>query len=50
MVHIHGTADKILPMRFVNCQIKVVNGGHFMTLNKAEALDEIVKRELSLLE
>ena len=50
IVHIHGTADKILPMRFVNCQIKVVNGGHFMTLNKAEALDEIVKRELSLLE
>ena len=50
IVHIHGTADKILPMRFVNCHIKVVNGGHFMTLNKAEELDEIVKRELSLLE
>lgn len=50
MVHIHGTADKILPMRFVNCQIEVVNGGHFMTLNKAKELDEIVKREITLLE
>jgi pimeloyl-ACP methyl ester carboxylesterase len=50
MVHIHGTADKILPMCFVNCHIKIVNGGHFMTLNKAKELDEIVKREISLLE
>ena len=47
VIHIHGTADRILPINFVNCQIKVKNGGHFMTLNKAKELDEIVKREIS---
>ena len=47
LIHIHGTADRILPINFVNCQIKVKNGGHFMTLNKAKELDEIVKREIS---
>jgi esterase/lipase len=47
VIHIHGTADRILPINFVNCQIKIENGGHFMTLNKAKELDEIVKREIS---
>ena len=47
VIHIHGTADRILPINYVNCQIKVKNGGHFMTLNKAKELDEIVKREIS---
>jgi len=46
LIHIHGTADRILPIYFVNCQIKVKNGGHFMTLNKAKELSEIVKREI----
>ena len=47
LIHIHGTADRILPISFVNCQIKVENGGHFMTLNKAKELNEIVKNEIS---
>ena len=46
VIHIHGTADRILPIRFVKCQIKVANGGHFMTLNKEKELDEILKREI----
>jgi len=49
LIHIHGTADRILPINIVNCQIKVKNGGHFMTLNKAEQLNEIVKREISFI-
>ncbi len=49
IIHIHGIADRILPIKFVNCQIKVKNGGHFMTLNKAKELNEIVKREISIL-
>ena len=47
LIHIHGTADRISPINFINYQIKVENGGHFMTLNKAKELDEIVKREIS---
>lgn len=46
LIHIHGTADRILPINFINCQIIIENGGHFMTLNKARELNEIVKREI----
>jgi pimeloyl-ACP methyl ester carboxylesterase len=46
IIHIHGSADRILPINFVDCQIKVKNGGHFMTLNKAKELNEILKREI----
>jgi hypothetical protein len=40
---IHGTADRILPIRFVNCNFKVKDGGHFMTLNKANELTKIIR-------
>ncbi len=46
LIHIHGTKDRILPISFINCQIKIKKGGHFMTLNKAKELNEIVKREI----
>lgn len=45
-IHIHGTSDRILPIRFAKFDSKVENGGHFMTLNKAEELSEIVKSEI----
>ena len=41
--HIHGTADRILPIRFVKSDIKVNNGGHLMTLNKANELTKIIR-------
>lgn len=44
--HIHGTADNILPIRYVNCNFKITNGGHLMTLNNAA---EITKRLRELL-
>ena len=43
LTHIHGTADRILPIRFVKYDIKINNGGHFMTLNKANELSQIIK-------
>lgn len=46
MVHIHGTSDRILPLRYVTCTTKVKNGGHFMTLNKAKELTEILERQI----
>ncbi len=49
VLHIHGTTDKILPYRFVNCDIKIANGGHLMSLNKAEELTGILRRESKLL-
>jgi pimeloyl-ACP methyl ester carboxylesterase len=40
--HIHGTHDKILPIRFVNVDIKIDKGGHFMVLNKADEINSIL--------
>ena len=44
--HIHGTRDRILPLRFVNCDSTIKNGGHLMTLNKSEELNNILKQQL----
>ena len=44
--HIHGTSDRILPIRFIKSCIKVEQGGHFMTLNKAKLLSESVQNEI----
>lgn len=41
--HIHGTADRILPYRFIKSDYQVNGGGHFMTLNKAEELTQLIK-------
>lgn len=44
--HIHGTADRILPICFVDCDMKVEGGGHFMTLNKSDELNTILRHLL----
>jgi len=45
-VLIHGTKDRILPSKWVNPDIKVVGGGHFMTVNQAQLLTEIIRKEI----
>jgi pimeloyl-ACP methyl ester carboxylesterase len=44
--HIHGTKDRILPFRFVECDLSIKNGGHFMTLNKSEELTKIIRQQI----
>jgi pimeloyl-ACP methyl ester carboxylesterase len=44
--HIHGSSDKILPMRFVNCNYTIKGGGHFMTLNKEDELNKILTQQI----
>jgi pimeloyl-ACP methyl ester carboxylesterase len=46
LFHIHGTSDRILPLRFVNSDYIIKNGGHFMTLNKSEELNTILKQKI----
>ena len=43
LTHIHGTADRILPISFVKVDIPVVKGGHFMTINKSKEISQILK-------
>lgn len=44
--HIHGTADRILPINGVSCDVKIKGGGHLMTLTKPEEINEILKKIL----
>lgn len=48
LFHIHGTSDRILPLSFVNCNLTIKNGGHLMTLNKANELNYVLLQQLSL--
>jgi len=41
--HIHGTKDRILPFRKVNCQFEIKEAGHLLTLRNAEEISEILK-------
>lgn len=44
--HIHGTSDRILPISFVNCNSRIENGGHLMTLNKSYEIHQILRQQL----
>lgn len=46
LTHIHGTKDRILPLCFVDCNVSIKNGGHLMTINKAEELTTIIEKIL----
>ncbi|WP_309607749.1 alpha/beta hydrolase [Flavobacterium sp.] len=43
LIHIHGTSDRILPLKFVKADFKIKNGGHFMTLNKNIELSNLIE-------
>lgn len=42
LIHIHGTADRVLPYRYVKADISIENGGHFMLVNRAAELSVIL--------
>jgi pimeloyl-ACP methyl ester carboxylesterase len=42
--HIHGTSDRILPFRFVSANVKIDEGGHFMTTNKVNKLNREIRK------
>ncbi len=46
LFHIHGTSDRILPFCFVSANSIVKKGGHLMTLNKANELNNIIHLKL----
>lgn len=49
-IHIHGTKDRILPLKFVQYDIEIQGGGHFMTMNQHQELNGIIKSELELIQ
>lgn len=48
VTHIHGTADLLLPARYISGYIPVRNGSHLMVYQKAGEINKLIKRELTL--
>ncbi len=46
ILHIHGTTDKLFPLRNVTAHYHIKGGGHFMVYNRAEEISRILCREL----
>ena len=42
--HLHGTGDRIFPLRFIQPDLTVEGGGHFMIMNRAELVSQIIDR------
>jgi len=44
--HIHGSADRIFPICFVDYNVKINGGGHFMTINKHQELTKLILQDV----
>ncbi|MDR2205965.1 MAG: alpha/beta hydrolase [Flavobacteriaceae bacterium] len=42
-IHIHGNKDRIIPLKNVKPDFIIEKGGHFLTVNKAKEVEEIIK-------
>ncbi len=48
IVHIHGDNDKVFPVNNINNFIRIKDGGHFMIVNKANEISEIIINEIKM--
>ena len=46
ITHIHGSSDKILPIKYIKTDIIIHKGGHLMTLTNAETLNKVIREIL----
>lgn len=44
ITHIHGTADKLLPFRYVKADIVIPNGEHVLLMDEHEQVSDILKK------
>lgn len=47
LIHIHGSRDRILPIRFVAYDLCLEGAGHFMTLNRPQEISELMRPYLA---
>ena len=45
-IHIHGTKDEIFPIKCVKPTHKIENGTHYMVMDRAKEIAEIIKKEI----
>lgn len=43
--HLHGNCDRILPAKFIDCNVEIKNGGHLMVFNHADEINLILKNK-----
>lgn len=46
LIHIHGSRDRILPARYVKWDEIILDGGHFMVLNRSVEVNALLRRYL----
>lgn len=46
MIHIHGSADHIFPLRYVHPDFIIPGGGHLMIMNEAPEINTILNSEI----
>lgn len=46
LMHIHGDRDRIFPIARIKDPIRVIDGGHFMIVNRAREISEIIEKEI----
>lgn len=46
LFHIHGTKDRLLPLRYTNADIKIKGGGHLMVYSLADQISPVVISKL----
>jgi hypothetical protein len=44
VIHIHGTKDNLLPLKYVDADITVENGGHLMIVENAVEISACLKQ------
>ncbi len=46
LIHIHGTADLLFPIRFVKCDFRIQGGNHFMAMNRSDEVSKLIRSQL----
>lgn len=49
LVHLHGTNDKIFPIKYLRKFIPIANGEHLMVVSQAELMSKLINTEISKL-
>ncbi len=47
LIHIHGDADKLLPIKHTNANVKISGGEHFMIHSKGSEISKILNEVLT---
>lgn len=46
VIHIHGSSDRIFPIQNIKADFVIKNGGHFMLMNKAAEVNDVLRKIL----